>query len=67
MFQRRQDKSVDFYLGWDDYKKGFGNLAANVWLGLDKIHRLTNSTRNRIRVELEDWVGNSAYAEIVFT
>ena len=62
MFQRRQDDG-DFYLGWDNYKKGFGNLTANVWLGLDKIHRLTNQNRNRLRVELEDWEGNSAYAE----
>ena len=32
------------------------------WLGLDKIHRLTK-TKNKLRVELQDWKGNSAYAE----
>jgi hypothetical protein len=32
-------------------------------LGLDKINRLTHQTRNRLRVELEDTTGKSAYAE----
>lgn len=33
------------------------------WLGLDNIYRLTHQTRNRLRVELEDWEGKSVYAE----
>ena len=63
VFQRRLDGSVDFYRGWNDYKKGFGDLKGEFWLGLDKIHRLTSQGKNRLRVELEDWEGNSAYAE----
>ena len=63
VFQKRQDGSVDFYRGWKDYKKGFGDLKGEFWLGLDKINRLTHQTRNRLRVELEDWEGNTAYAE----
>jgi len=51
-----------FYRGWADYKNGFGNLNGEVWLGLDKIHRLTN-TKNRLRVDLEDTTGKTAYAE----
>ena len=59
IFQRRMDGSVDFYLGWDDYKKGFGDLNGEFWLGLDKIHRLTKSGQNVLRVELEDFENES--------
>jgi hypothetical protein len=63
VFQKREDGSVDFFRGWHDYKNGFGNLNGEVWLGLDKIYRLTHQTRNRLRVELEDTMGKSEYAE----
>ena len=62
VFQKRLDGSVDFYRGWADYKNGFGNLNGEFWLGLDKIHRLTN-TKNRLRVDLEDTANRIAYAE----
>ena len=62
IFQRRIDGSVDFYLGWDDYKKGFGNLNGEFWLGLDKIHRLTESGQNVLRVDLEDFQNSRGYA-----
>ena len=63
MFQRRQDGSVDFYRGWNDYKSGFGQLTAEFWLGNDKIHRLTASRPSSLRVELEDWNGVRVYAK----
>ena len=63
MFQRRQDGSVNFYRGWNDYKTGFGQLTAEFWLGNDEIHRLTASRPSSLRVELEDWNGVRAYAK----
>ena len=62
VFQRRQDGSVDFYRYWTDYENGFGNLIGEFWLGLSKIHRLTKEGSNTLRVELEDFEGNTAYA-----
>lgn len=63
VFQKRLDGSVDFNnRGWADFKRGFGNLNGEFWLGLDKIHRLTK-TKSRLRVELEDTQGKTAYAE----
>ena len=63
VFQKRLDGSVDFNnRGWADFKRGFGNLNGEFWLGLDKIHRLTK-TKSRLRVELEDTKGKTAYAE----
>ena len=63
MFQRRQDGSQDFYLGWSEYKAGFGQLTGEFWLGLDKIHRLTGSRPSELRVEVGDWSGGRAYAK----
>ena len=62
VFQHRMDGSVDFYRNWTDYQQGFGNLSGEFWLGLDKIHRLT-ATPTELRVDLEDFEGNSAYAQ----
>ena len=62
VFQKRLDGSVDFYRGWDDYKRGFGNLNGEFWLGLEKIHRLTKE-QSRLRVDLEDFENQTAYAE----
>ena len=63
VFQKRLDGSVDFDRNWTDYKQGFGNLSGEFWLGLDKIQRLTSQTNKKLRVELEDFQGNTAYAE----
>ena len=63
VFQKRLDGSVDFYRGWADYKRGFGNLKGEFWLGLDKVRRLSNSGRFKLRVDLEDIEGKTAYAE----
>ncbi|KAL9989433.1 hypothetical protein ACROYT_G003982 [Oculina patagonica] len=63
VFQKRRDGSVHFFRAWDDYKRGFGNLNGTFWLGLDKIHRLTVSSSDMLRVDLEDIHGKTAFAE----
>jgi len=65
VFQKRLDGSVDFYRGWNDYKAGFGHLNGEYWLGLDKLNKLTsnNHKRYKLRVDLEDTAGNTAFAE----
>ena len=63
VFQKRLDGSVDFDRGWAEYKGGFGNLTGEFWLGLDKIHRLTRGGNYKLRVDLEDFAGNTYYAE----
>ena len=62
VFQRRLNGSVDFYLGWKEYKNGFGRIDGEFWLGLDKIHRLTSQSSNVLRVDLEDFAQATAYA-----
>ena len=64
VFQRRVDATVHFYRGWQDYKTGFGNFSRKFWLGLDKIHRLTNSSYDgTLRVDLMDFDNTTAYAK----
>ena len=63
VFQRRIDGSVDFYRGWLDYEKGFGNLSGEFWLGLAKINRLTKKRNTVLRVDLGDTEHNYRYAQ----
>ena len=67
VFQRRKDGSEDFYRDWMDYARGFGNLTDEFWLGLRKIHRITSlsagAAGNELRVDLEDFEGNTAFAK----
>ncbi|XP_022107429.1 ficolin-2-like [Acanthaster planci] len=63
VFQRRQDGSVDFYRDWVSYRQGFGDLNGEFWLGNDNLHRLTAQGAYRLRVDLEDFENNTAYAK----
>ena len=63
VFQKRINGSVNFYLNWSDYKHGFGDLTNEFWLGNDKIHRLTSNDNMTLHVDLEDFEGNTSYAE----
>ncbi|XP_019377223.1 PREDICTED: fibrinogen alpha chain [Gavialis gangeticus] len=66
LIQQRIDGSVNFNQTWQDYKKGFGSVDAKgkgeLWLGNENIHLLTQKD-TVLRVELEDWAGNTVYAE----
>ncbi|XP_078603955.1 uncharacterized protein LOC144877784 [Branchiostoma floridae x Branchiostoma japonicum] len=63
LFQKRQDGSVNFYQDWQAYKTGFGDLRGEFWLGNDHLHRLTAQNVYELRVDLEDFEGNTAYAK----
>lgn len=68
VFQNRFDGTQDFYKTWYDYKHGFGNLAGEFWLGLDKLYYLTNQKLYELRIEMETHLGQEAYATYsVFT
>ncbi|XP_060726540.1 tenascin [Tachysurus vachellii] len=61
VFQRRLDGSTDFFREWSDYREGFGELSAELWLGNDILHALTNTEPMSLRVDLR--LGNdTAYA-----
>lgn len=58
---RRRDGSVDFYRNWNTYKKGFGDLDGEFFLGLNKIHALTAEYSQELLVILEDKEGIEAF------
>ncbi|XP_034471782.1 ficolin-1-like [Drosophila innubila] len=58
---RRLDGSEIFYRNWNTYKKGFGKLDGEFFLGLDKIHALTEDYSQELLVILEDFEGDERY------
>ncbi|XP_026880344.2 uncharacterized protein fgl2b [Electrophorus electricus] len=63
LIQRRLDGTISFNRTWDEYKKGFGSLTGEFWLGNDKIHWLTAARAMALRLELEDLDGIKEYAQ----
>uniref|UniRef100_A0A452T0T9 Angiopoietin-2 n=1 Tax=Ursus maritimus TaxID=29073 RepID=A0A452T0T9_URSMA len=63
LIQRRENGTVNFQRNWRDYKQGFGDLAGEHWLGNEVVHQLTSRAAYSLRVELQDWEGNEAYAQ----
>ena len=63
VFQRRHNGLVDFYRNWEDYKQGFGYVNGDYWLGLQNLHWLTSTARYELRVDIQDFNGNIAYAK----
>ncbi|XP_077976774.1 ryncolin-1-like [Styela clava] len=57
------DGSEDFYRGWDDYVNGFGNTIGEFWFGLENIYQMLKDKTYELRVDMEDWEGNKAYAK----
>ncbi|XP_047444238.1 angiopoietin-related protein 3 [Mugil cephalus] len=67
VIQRRVDGSVDFDQTWEKYGKGFGDLEKEFWLGLKKIHSLTQQGVYILRVDVEDWKEEKHWAEYRFS
>lgn len=63
VIQKRTDGSVNFFRNWENYKKGFGNIDGEYWLGLDNIYKLSNQDNYKLMIELEDWSEKKVYAE----
>ena len=60
---RRFDGSGDYNRSWDEYKQGFGDASGEYWLGNEYLHYLTSNRAYKLRFNLEDWDGNTTYAE----
>ncbi|XP_022340181.2 ficolin-1-like [Crassostrea virginica] len=63
VIQRRMDGSGDFDRKWKSYKEGFGNVHGEYWLGNEAMHLLTTKTSQELRVDMEKFTGEKAYAK----
>ncbi|GFO25967.1 tenascin-r [Plakobranchus ocellatus] len=52
IIQRRSTGEIDFFRNWNSYKKGFGSLDNDFWLGNENIHTLTSNDTYELRVDL---------------
>ena len=67
MFQRRRDGSENFYRGWTEYERGFGDVKGEHWLGLKKVNCLTGAKPvTQLRVDLADFEGRHKYAHYTY-
>ncbi|XP_076471196.1 microfibril-associated glycoprotein 4-like [Babylonia areolata] len=55
----RWSGTPDFYRDWEQYAEGFGDVSGNHWLGLRKVHQLTQSRCYMLVVQLN--LANSTY------
>ncbi|XP_078331402.1 fibroleukin-like [Crassostrea virginica] len=60
---RRTIGDVLFNKVWSSYTTGFGNINGDFWLGLDNISSFTSAGWSVMRVEMEDDIGNTGYAQ----
>ncbi|XP_068150789.1 ficolin-2-like [Drosophila tropicalis] len=58
----RSNVELNFFRNWTEYKRGFGDLSGDFFIGLDKLHAITKSQTQELYVHLEDFEGNTRFA-----
>lgn len=57
VIQQRINGKEKFNRNWKAYKNGFGNFTGDFFLGLEKIHRLTNEQPHELYILMERFYG----------
>ena len=61
VIQRRVNGGTEnFYLDWEAYEQGFGDLEGEFWLGLLSIHCLTTREEVELRIDMKNASGAKA-------
>ncbi|ELU10892.1 hypothetical protein CAPTEDRAFT_114000, partial [Capitella teleta] len=63
VFQRRQDGTQNFKLGWVQYMQGFGDVSNEFWLGNHALNLISTLEVSELRVDMRDGEGVSKYAK----
>ncbi|KAL7739110.1 hypothetical protein ACLKA6_013724 [Drosophila palustris] len=58
----RSSSDLNFFRNWTEYKRGFGSLTGDFFVGLDKLHAITVSRKHELYISLEDFDGNKRFA-----
>ncbi|KPU74295.1 uncharacterized protein Dana_GF20029 [Drosophila ananassae] len=63
VIQRRMDGNVDFDRNWTEYRDGFGNLRGEFFLGLEKVHLITQSRQHELLIRLGKVNGSTDFVQ----
>ncbi|XP_033119285.1 uncharacterized protein LOC117118721 [Anneissia japonica] len=58
VLQKRQNSSFNFNRTWEEYRRGFGDLRSDFWLGNEFIYKLTSGGKFHLRIEAHTRTGN---------
>nr|XP_017012133.2 angiopoietin-related protein 1-like [Drosophila takahashii] len=60
--QKRFDGSEKFARNWNNFKKGFGNIMGEFFIGLERLHVMTEARPHELYISLGMVNGSKAYA-----
>jgi len=63
VFQHRFNGTVDFDVGWEMYKNGFGSVDGEFWLGNDLLHKLTTLHESELNIHAGRFTGESHFTK----
>lgn len=64
VIQQRIRGGVNFHRGWRDYRTGFGDFwDGDFFIGLEKLHRLTNEQPHQLYIHMEYFNGTTMFAK----
>ncbi|XP_015922471.2 protein scabrous [Parasteatoda tepidariorum] len=63
LIQRRSKGDESFDKDWAHYKKGFGDIDGDFWIGNEILHKLTTSEKYVLRIDMWDAIGTYKYVE----